>query len=321
MAGVRWNTENVRKYIEDNSDCKLVSEYKKWDEKITLKCKCGKTFDTLLHHFRSANKRQCNNCGLKKRPRRSKYDYDKVKHEVESQSGCILLTTKQDFDNEVKVNRKSPTRVDLKLLCEECESETFSVKLIRFHERKKTLCYSCSIGRRSWSYKEVKRFIETESECKLLSKTYNGVLEKLTVECYCGNPFKVPFHKFKNIFQRQCSNHNVSIQEEKIIKLLDELLVIYERQYKFDDCLGVNGKHLRFDFAIFKNDSLLLLLEYDGEQHFHAYDYWGGEEGLTYRQESDRIKDEYCKSLDIKLIRIPYWEKKNIEEIILRTVN
>ena len=38
----------------------------------------------------------------------------------------------------------------------------------------------------------------------------------------------------------------------------------------------------------------------------------GGEAGLKYRKENDDLKNEYCKKHNIKLIRIPYYELKNI---------
>ena len=35
----------------------------------------------------------------------------------------------------------------------------------------------------------------------------------------------------------------------------------------------------------------------------------------------DDIKNVYCIENNIKLIRIPYWEKENLEEIILNELN
>ena len=33
-------------------------------------------------------------------------------------------------------------------------------------------------------------------------------------------------------------------------------------------------------------------------------------------QQSDKIKDKYCLDNGIELLRIPYWEKKNVKAII-----
>ena len=37
---------------------------------------------------------------------------------------------------------------------------------------------------------------------------------------------------------------------------------------------------------------------------------------LMNLKRNDNIKTEYCKNNNIKLIRIPYWEFDNIEQII-----
>jgi hypothetical protein len=49
-----------------------------------------------------------------------------------------------------------------------------------------------------------------------------------------------------------------------------------------------------------------------GEQHFKPMGYFGGEKKLLYTQQNDKIKNEYCKNNNIRLIRIKYDE--NIEE-------
>lgn len=49
---------------------------------------------------------------------------------------------------------------------------------------------------------------------------------------------------------------------------------------------------------------------------YKAVDYFGGEEALKSTQSRDKIKTNYCKEHSIKLIRIPYWEFDNIEEIL-----
>ena len=40
------------------------------------------------------------------------------------------------------------------------------------------------------------------------------------------------------------------------------------------------------------------------------------EKQLVLTQKRDKIKNTYCEEHGIKLIRIPYWEFKNIEEIL-----
>lgn len=44
------------------------------------------------------------------------------------------------------------------------------------------------------------------------------------------------------------------------------------------------------------------------------------EEQFLKVKENDKIKDEYCKNNNIKLIRIPYWEFNNIESILQQQI-
>lgn len=103
----------------------------------------------------------------------------------------------------------------------------------------------------------------------------------------------------------------------RVIKeYLDKHNVSYQREYKFIDC--VYQKQLPFDFAIFDpSGNLKCVIEYDGEQHFKFVKHWhGDEEGFKLQQLRDKIKTDYCKDHNIKLIRIPYTDYNNIEEIL-----
>ena len=71
----------------------------------------------------------------------------------------------------------------------------------------------------------------------------------------------------------------------------------------------------RYDFAIIKDNEIIRLIEFDGEQHFNDIQSWGG---LELQQQRDKVKNEYALSHNIPLVRIPYWERDNITlEIIM----
>lgn len=53
----------------------------------------------------------------------------------------------------------------------------------------------------------------------------------------------------------------------------------------------------------------------DGEQYFKLTKE-ETEKQLVLTQKRDKIKNTYCEEYGIKLIGIPYWEFKNIEEIL-----
>lgn len=101
-----------------------------------------------------------------------------------------------------------------------------------------------------------------------------------------------------------------------IAEWLDKNNITYKKEVRFEDC-----KHkgvLPFDFGIYDdNNNLSCLIEFDGEQHYHFVPLWhGNEEGFVFQQLRDAIKTNYCEQHQIPLIRIPYFEYNNIENIL-----
>ncbi|MFE0341661.1 hypothetical protein P5618_015020 [Priestia megaterium] len=115
----------------------------------------------------------------------------------------------------------------------------------------------------------------------------------------------------------RCPRCKESKGEKAIGKYLAINNIKYEIQYKFIDC--VHEKRLPFDVAVFKGDSIIMLIEYDGGQHFKPVDWFGGQKAFELTRTRDRIKEEYCKKKKIPLLRIPYWEFNNIEKILKNT--
>lgn len=91
----------------------------------------------------------------------------------------------------------------------------------------------------------------------------------------------------------------------------------YEKQ--FDDCINSKtGKKLRFDGYFEKYN---LLVEYDGEQHFHYIKAWYKTiEDFNNVLYKDKLKNDYAKNNNIKLLRIRYDDDISYENI-KNTVN
>lgn len=89
----------------------------------------------------------------------------------------------------------------------------------------------------------------------------------------------------------------------------------FSTQYTFSDLLGVGGGRLRFDFAIFLNNQLDCLIEYNGLQHYEKpQGKWG--EAWETLIENDRRKQEYCKTHNIPLKIIKYDQNFTIFDLI-----
>ena len=111
-----------------------------------------------------------------------------------------------------------------------------------------------------------------------------------------------------------------SKNESRICQILDIVKIKYQQQYTFNDLSSTerNCDKLPFDFAIFNNNILLYLIEYDGIQHFSSKHQWT-ENGFEITRKNDLLKNKYCFEHNIPLIRIPYNAEYNIDDLKLET--
>ncbi len=103
-----------------------------------------------------------------------------------------------------------------------------------------------------------------------------------------------------------CPKCNTSKGENCIESFLNNNNIKYIRQYTIDMCR--NKKPLRFDFYL---PQYSIIVEFQGEQHFQAFKYFGGTEKFMKIQHNDKIKKEYCQQNNICFVEITY--KDNIE--------
>lgn len=93
--------------------------------------------------------------------------------------------------------------------------------------------------------------------------------------------------------------------EKEIKKCLDEMGVLYKREYRILECKNI--RPLPFDFALFNQDQNLLgLIEFQGRHHYGPVKYFGGEKRYKSTKKNDSIKQKYCEDNDIKLLIIPF---------------
>ena len=95
--------------------------------------------------------------------------------------------------------------------------------------------------------------------------------------------------------------------EMLIQKILTEQDIDFKTQFTFSDLK--NKSKLRFDFAIFKNNNLFCLLEFQGKQHYKFNTQgWNNKQHFENQQITDNLKRQYCINNNIKLIEIPYYD-------------
>lgn len=170
----------------------------------------------------------------------------------------------------------------------------------------------------------VKRVYEVNKNVEIIGD-YKSLHKDVTCRCKkCGHIFTV--NQACNLIYElvQCPFCTTSKAEQELDEIFDKYNIDHIFHYRFNDCKY--KKELEFDFALFNNTKLLCLVEYDGEQHYQPIDFAGkgkdwAENQLKLTQTRDNIKNEYCKNKNIVLIRIPYWEKKNLEQYFITEFN
>ena len=58
------------------------------------------------------------------------------------------------------------------------------------------------------------------------------------------------------------------------------------------------------------------MIEFDENQHFAPVKYFGGQDAFERTQRNDAIKNEYCITNNIHLLRIKYTDFEKISELI-----
>lgn len=182
-----------------------------------------------------------------------------------------------------------------------------------------------ALARRTSPDEFAKKVYQNNPNIELLTE-YTRLDDPVTCKCKIdGTVFVVSTARnllYENV---QCPFCSTSKSEQEIIKILKKHECPYEFHYRFDDCKYI--KTLEFDFAVFDEvGKIKCLIEYDGEQHFKPIDFAGKGEiwalnQLHITQERDKVKTNYCYKNNIPLIRIPYWERQNMECFILSQIN
>lgn len=134
-------------------------------------------------------------------------------------------------------------------------------------------------------------------------------------KCDCGSQVRVRAATLKNGDTKSCGCVK-SHGERKVAEQLTKINVSFRKEFSFPDCVNSKGNRLKFDFAIFGQGLLVGQIEYQGKQHYIPPERtpWFGQ---MQRDETDKIKREYCLTHKIPLFEIRYDEdiEQRISEI------
>ena len=144
---------------------------------------------------------------------------------------------------------------------------------------------------------------------------YKNKQVKVKIICPIHGIFETIPHNFlSNHSCPKCGleNKTKSIGEQKIKDFLKDKKIIFEEQKEFENLK--DKKMLSYDFYI---PSKKILIEYNGKQHYEFHKlFHKNYHDFLIQKHHDWLKRKFAKNNEYKLLTIPYWDCKNIEEIL-----
>lgn len=138
-------------------------------------------------------------------------------------------------------------------------------------------------------------------------------------KCKCGTEKDVFRGNLTQGMSKSCGCIN-SWGEEQICYWLNTYQIPYQKEYLNKELKTSNNGYYRFDSAIFKNNNIVCLIEFDGRQHYYFDENWKmSKKDFLKRQNADKEKTKYCIKNSIPLYR--FNEKTNLQEEILKIKN
>ena len=325
IVRVRWNNSNREWYESkgyiftkrnDFFDVKAKDLSPRSDAKIKATCDyCGEDYDAyfviLMDGRKVIQNDCCRNCTGKKTNEVSKQKraekYIGLAKYICKENNYNLLTTVNDYVD---------LHMDIEFICPKHGYQTMMFdNFIRGHK-----CRSCSYEERAENLKHdieyIREFVEGINGNKLLnSEDYKDTFTRnLNILCSCGNVFTTSFSNYSRYGVNTCFSCSCkeSKGEQRIRNFLELNKIKFIQEKRFTDCR--DKKPLPFDFYLPQYN---LIIEFDGQQHFEEI----GRSNHKITVKHDEIKNQYCKNNNINLLRIPYWEGNNIENIISKQIN
>lgn len=265
----------------------LISSFTNKTNKVTVRCEEGHQWSTTPNHL-IKRKQGCRKCYNQSR-RMSDNQFKKVLKE--NHNGTI-----------VSLEKYIQSKTKIKVQCKKCE------KIYPTEPRNvlRNGCHNCA-NRRTPEEFEIKLKEIHSNEIIALEK-YKTHRDYIKVKHKCGFIWNVQSGELIRKNPVGCPLCASSKGNKKIQNILIKNNITFEREKRFSTCKYKNP--MPFDFFIPQNK---ILIEFDGEQHFIAIDFWGGQKGLDERMVKDRIKDEWAKKNNYKLFRIKFDSNINIE--------
>lgn len=121
-----------------------------------------------------------------------------------------------------------------------------------------------------------------------------------------GNSLSCGCYKHEKLSELSKLGFGISRAERCVNDFLSHYAEYYESQVIYSDLRGNSGYPLSYDFAVYKDSKVALLIECQGRQHYEPVEYFGGQERFVVQQANDNKKRVYAAKHNIALLEIPY---------------
>ena len=306
--------ENIKLWLKINGyKNKLLStEYKNSNDKLVFTCAdCGNQYKSTFLKFRQENHIRCEICSKEEKfgkRRNTKVEVEKLF----SSKGLTIIDT----------NTYMNSRQRLKVV------NCFRYKgIISHNSLLANKGFKIFDKANPYTIENIKNYIKINNlDCELISTEYKSARTKLEFKCSCGESY---FTRLNGVvYQNNTRCNRCSKKQSQSSYDTEQICIKYKFNYKleylFNDCK--NKRRLPFDCVILDEDNnVKFVIELDGKQHFEPVRFNGVQDEIAvetykYTKNNDKVKDMYCVNNNIKLLRIPYWEFNNIENILLEYI-
>ena len=300
MPSLKWTLEKIIEVVEEQG-YEFIEYIEGVGKETRIKIWCkNPNHESYITIFNTFNRgARCSKCYHENR---MKWTDEKIEEYVIQRGYKYLGKKGKGIASKIKVQcprGHEPYEVGLFAFSHECD------------------CMECFKEDFRTSENEIIEEVEKRGDKLVEILEYHSLETDILLRCdKCNRDYKIKYYKY--LEGGTCSYCSETKGEKRIRKFLENNNIEFKTQYRTNEC---RNKHpLPFDFYIILNNKKIML-EYDGLEHFQPVDFFGGEEKFKTRKENDEIKDNYCKSKNIELIRIPYWDFDNIEKILEEKLN
>lgn len=197
----------------------------------------------------------------------------------------------------------------LYIKCKKC-GEIYETSWNKYQSGRR--CY-CNKGTK-WDIDKIKEYASKYGYTVI--DTEYSYKNKINFICPNGHHVPIDWHHFVSDGIR-CNQCNASSGESEIIRILNKYKINFIFQYYLEGCKY--KQPLFYDFYLPNYNTMI---EFDGKQHF-KFGCFGKRNPIEFLNSihRDNIKTFFCELKNINLLRISYYDIKNIENILCQKLN